>query len=64
MFEIQSSKIASTKLTGPEKEFADHLIMDHTKTTAELTEGAKNANMPRRGDRRKAVTPSNLSVSF
>ena len=46
MFEIQSSKIASTKLAGPEKEFADHMIMDHTKTTAELTEGAKNANVP------------------
>jgi putative membrane protein len=46
MFEIQSSKIASAKLTGPEKDFADHMVMDHTKTTAELTDQAKAGNIP------------------
>jgi hypothetical protein len=35
MFEIQSSKIASAKLSGPEKEFADHMVADHSKTTNE-----------------------------
>ena len=34
MFEIQSSKIASAKLTGPEKDFADQMVMDHSKTTS------------------------------
>src|SRR5436305_1649264 len=37
MFEIQSSKMASGKLSGPEKEFADHMVADHSKTTTELT---------------------------
>lgn len=46
MFEIQSSKIASTKLNGPDKDFADHMIADHTKTTTDLTERAKSANAP------------------
>jgi putative membrane protein len=46
MFEIQSSKLASSKLSGPEKEFADHMIMDHTKTTAELADQAKTGNIP------------------
>ena len=46
MFEIQSSKLADAKLSGAEKEFADHMIMDHTKTTAELTDLAKNDNIP------------------
>jgi putative membrane protein len=37
MFEIESSKMASAKLAGPEKEFADKMVADHTKTTAELS---------------------------
>ena len=32
MFEIESSKMASAKLAGPEKEFADKMVADHTKT--------------------------------
>jgi putative membrane protein len=45
MFEIQSSKAASAKLTGPEKDFATEMITDHTKTSAELSEAVKNANV-------------------
>ena len=32
MFEVQSSKVASTTLSGPEKNFADQMVTDHTKT--------------------------------
>jgi putative membrane protein len=46
MFEIQSSKLASAKLSGPEKDFADQMVMDHTKTTAELTDQAKADTIP------------------
>ena len=46
MFEIESSKMASAKLAGPEKEFADKMVADHTKTTAELTGEAKADNIP------------------
>jgi putative membrane protein len=46
MFEIQSSKLASAKLQGAEKDFADQMVKDHSKTTAELTDGAKSANAP------------------
>jgi putative membrane protein len=46
MFEIQSSKVASTKLSGPEKNFADQMVTDHTKTSAELSAGATGANVP------------------
>src|SRR4051794_9494076 len=46
MFEIQSSKIASTKLNGAEKDFADHMIADHTKTSEELSGQARNDNIP------------------
>jgi putative membrane protein len=46
MFEIQSSKLAEAKLSGAEKDFADHMIMDHTKTTTELTDQAKADNIP------------------
>jgi putative membrane protein len=46
MFEIQSSKLATSKLGGQEKEFADHMIMDHTKTSTELMGAAKEANVP------------------
>ena len=46
MFEIESSKMASAKLAGPEKEFADKMVADHKKTTAELTGEAKADNIP------------------
>jgi putative membrane protein len=46
MFEIQSSKAALGKLSGPEKGFADQMISDHTKTSAELSERAKVADVP------------------
>jgi putative membrane protein len=46
MFEIQSSKVASTKLSGPEKDFADKMVTDHTKTSAELSAAATSANVP------------------
>lgn len=46
MFEIESSKMASAKLAGPEKEFADKMVADHTKTTAELIGEAKADNIP------------------
>jgi putative membrane protein len=36
MFEIESSKLAQTKASGPSKAFADHMIQDHTKTSTEL----------------------------
>jgi len=45
MFEIQSSKAASAKLSGPEKDFADRMVTDHTKTTDELTTQAKADNI-------------------
>ena len=46
MFEVELSKMASAKLAGPEKEFADKMVADHTKTTAELTGEAKADNIP------------------
>ena len=46
MFEIQSSKMAETKLTGAEKSFAAQMVADHTKTTAELTQAATSASVP------------------
>jgi putative membrane protein len=46
MFEIQSSKMASAKLSGAEKNFADQMVADHTKTTTELTQAATGASVP------------------
>jgi putative membrane protein len=46
MFEIQSSKLASAKLSGEEKSFADQMIADHTKTSSHLTQAAQTANVP------------------
>ena len=45
MFEIESSKLATGKLQGSEKAFADQMITDHTKTSAELGQQAKAANI-------------------
>jgi putative membrane protein len=36
MFEIESSKLAQNKATGPSKMFAEHMVTDHTKTSTEL----------------------------
>jgi putative membrane protein len=36
MFEIESSKLAQQKGNPPTKSFAEHMIMDHTKTSMEL----------------------------
>jgi putative membrane protein len=46
MFEIQSSKLASARLTGSDRDFADRMIADHTKTTDQLTSEAKADNIP------------------
>src|SRR5271167_835235 len=46
MFEIQSSKLASSKLSGEEKSFADQMIADHTKTSSQLTQAAQTVNVP------------------
>src|ERR1700679_1828113 len=46
MLEIQWSRAAAAMLTGAEKGIADHMIMDHTKATAELTDQAKGDNIP------------------
>jgi putative membrane protein len=44
MFEIQSSKLAAQRTTGPTKQFAEKMIADHTMTTSELKPLAKAAN--------------------
>jgi putative membrane protein len=36
MFEIESSKLAAQKSDGPTKDFANQMIADHSKTSAEL----------------------------
>jgi putative membrane protein len=36
MFEIESSKLAQQKANGPAKDFASHMVTDHTKTSTEL----------------------------
>src|SRR3569623_509250 len=36
MFEIESSKLAQEKGNGATKSFAEHMVMDHTKTSGEL----------------------------
>jgi putative membrane protein len=36
MFEVESSKLAAAKAEGPTKEFANRMISEHTKTSAEL----------------------------
>ena len=45
MFEIQSSKLAQSKLRGQDMDFAAQMIADHTKTSSELMENAKGANI-------------------
>jgi putative membrane protein len=45
MFEIQSSQLALDKLNGQEKNFADQMIKDHTKTSSELKGLATEAHV-------------------
>ena len=45
MFEIQSSKLAEQRTTGPTKAFAEKMIKDHTKTTSELKPLAEKAHI-------------------
>lgn len=46
MFEIESSKLAKdTSKSDEVKKFAEQMIADHTKSTKELTEVAKKANL-------------------
>ena len=45
MFEIQSSKLAEERTTGPTKTFAEKMIKDHTKTTSELKPLAQKAHV-------------------
>jgi putative membrane protein len=50
MFEIESSKLAQEKTSGPSKDFAGRMIADHSKTSAEMKEmvssGAVKAELP------------------
>ena len=45
MFEIQSSKLAVDRTTGPTKDFAEKMIKDHSKTTAQLKAAAAKAKI-------------------
>jgi putative membrane protein len=45
MFEVQSSKLAEERTTGPTKAFAEKMIQDHTKTTSELKPLAEKAHV-------------------
>jgi putative membrane protein len=48
MFEIRASELASMKMQGAVKDFASHMIVDHTKTTEALRglASAANASLP------------------
>jgi putative membrane protein len=51
MFEVQSSKLAADKAQNRElKEFADHMIQAHTKTSKELASLVKGTTGSRSGD--------------
>jgi len=54
MFEIESSKLAGQRSEGPVKDFAMHMVADHTKAGAELTSEAKSENL---------IVPSALDIS-
>lgn len=45
MFEIQSSKLAEQRTSGPTKSFAQRMIADHTKTSSELKSLAQKAKV-------------------
>lgn len=46
MFEIESSKLAAQKASGPTKAFATQMIADHTKTSGELKAMAQGLQVP------------------
>src|ERR1700761_187659 len=50
MLEIQAAKIAETKGNAEEKKFAEQMVTDHTKTSADIkemvTSGAVKADIP------------------
>src|ERR1700722_10652830 len=46
MFEIQSSKLASSKMRGDVQSFANQMVTDHTKTTIQLKGLALSAKIP------------------
>lgn len=46
VFEIESSKLARDKADPATKDFADHMVEDHTKTSEELKTTASQANVP------------------
>jgi putative membrane protein len=45
MFEIESSKLAEQKDQGPVKDFAEHMVTDHTKAADELKDKAQKAGV-------------------
>jgi putative membrane protein len=45
MFEIESSKLAAQRSDGAVKDFATHMVADHTKAGAERTSEAKSENL-------------------
>src|ERR1700710_1257671 len=45
-FEIQEGQLAATKGTGAVKSFGEHMVRDHTKTSASVMAAAKKAGMP------------------
>ena len=53
MFEIESSKLAQQRGVAATKSFADHMIMDHTKTSMELKSMVQSGKV-------KADLPSSL----
>lgn len=53
MFEIRSSQLAASKVTGPAREFAQMMIQDHQKTSMELKQILAQGKV-------KATPPENL----
>ena len=56
MFEIQSSELAVQKSNGATKDFANHMIADHTKVSAELKQMVADGTV-------KAALPTALDSS-
>ena len=44
LFEIKASQLAASRLKGKDKDFADQMVADHTKTSAQLSQQAKADN--------------------
>ena len=45
MFEIETSRLAVDRTTGPTKAFAEKMIQDHSKTTSQLKAAAMKVNI-------------------